>query len=289
MALKTFILDAALGIAATVKDSFTSATAEDRALVVTLSPNQQPIPVTSAALNASAGLVAGLVALGGGSAGTLNAIRATTYNEQTTNAARSISSSSASDTAASVGAQVVDLVYFTSDGSGPYTDQIVLNGTTPVNTQNDVCFIEKMVVRRVGSTGRNVGTITLFASTGGGGGTVGTIGIGNLVAAQGDNTTLWAHHYIPVGKIASLSTVVAGMAVGTGSATGTYFLKAKKLGVSNAAEILISDLLIVATGAGLVRQLGIAIRVLGPAKITGYAVPASNNTTCDMSFDYSEI
>jgi len=240
--------------------------------------------------NASVGLAVGRVVLGGGSSGTVNAIRATAYTEQTTNAQRSISSSSASDTGAGVGAQQVTITYYTATGTGPFTEVVTLNGVAAVNTvSSTICFIEHLIVTRVGSTTRNVGTITLFAGTGGGGGTIGTIGIGTIVAAQGDNRTYWAHHYIPPGVTASFATVVCGLATGTGSSTGTFFLRSRDIGVTGAAEVHDSDLLAVATGAGLVRQLGIPLKVSGPARITGYVVPAGNNTTCDMSFDFSEI
>ena len=243
--------------------------------------------ITSAA---QIGLATGLLILGGGTSGSLNAVRATTYTEPSTNAQRSFSSSSASDAAAGVGARQVTLIYYDSTGAGPFTEVVTLNGVAAVNTvSSTICFIEKITVTSVGTTGTNVGTITLFAATAGGGGAVGTIGVGNLVAATGDSRTLWAHHYVATGKTASLATVILSNFGGTGSGITTMLLKSKILGVANAAEVIVSDLIAVPTGNALVRQLGIPIRVTGPARILGYAIPASNNTTSELSFDFSEI
>jgi len=250
-----------------------------------------PLPVIqSAPSGALIGLAVGRVALGGGSAATLNVIHATTYAEQSSNAQRSVKSSSASDASAGVGARQVTITYYTSTGAGPFTEVVTMNGTTAVNTSSTtICFVESIVVTSVGSTGTNVGTITLFTTTGGGGSAIGTVGTGNIVAAVGDGRTYWAHHYVAIGKVASFATVVCGLAAGTGSSNGSFFLKSVPVGVANAAEVHISDLLAVATGVGLVRQLGIPLRVTGPARVTGYAVPSGNNTTCDMSFDFSEL
>jgi len=236
------------------------------------------------------GLITGFLTLGGGTSNTLNPVRATTYNEQSTSAGRSISSANVNDTSAGTGAQQVTIVYYKSDGYGPFTEVVTMNGTSAVNTTNtDICFIEKMFVSRTGSGGFNAGVITLFVGTAGGGGTLGTMGVGNLVAATGDNTTLWAHHYVPPGKTASLATVILSNFGGTGSGITTMILKAKKIGVTGAADVLISDLIAVPTGNALVRQLGIPIRVVGPARVLGYTIPASNNTSSELSFDFSEI
>ena len=235
------------------------------------------------------GLVTGFLLLGGGSAGLAYPVRATTYNEQSTNSQRSMSSANANDTSAGTGASEVKITYYDQDGYGPYIETITMNGTTPVNTTNtNICFIENMYVSLVGSNTTNVGVITLYAASGGGGGAIGTIGTGSL-STGGDGRTLWAHHYIPPGKTASLATVILSNFGGTGSGITTMILKAQKIGIANAAYILISDLIAVPTGSALVRQLGIPILVTGPAKILGYTIPASNNTSSELSFDFSEI
>jgi hypothetical protein len=263
---------------------------------ITMASDQPPIQiagtvvVSNVAVGAFTGLVTGFKALGGGTASTLNEVMATTYNEQSSNAQRSISSASANDAAAGTGARKVVIVYYKSDGYGPFTEIVTMNGVTPVNTvATDICFIEEMYVYTAGSLGTNAGVITLFVGTAGGGGTLGQLGFGNLVAATGDGNTLWAHHHIPPGKTASLATVILSNFGGTGSGITTMILKVKDIGVANAAWHLISDLIAVPTGQALVRQLGIPIKITGPARILGYTIPASNNTNSELSFDFSEI
>jgi hypothetical protein len=117
-------------------------------------------------------------------------VRRTAYTEQTSNAQRSIVSSSANDTAAGTGAQTVTLTYYAISAgvvTGPFTEVVTLNGTTPVNTvATNICFYENVKVSTVGSTGSNVGTLTLKAATAGGGATIGTID-------ATDNQTFWCH------------------------------------------------------------------------------------------------
>ncbi len=244
--------------------------------------------VNSIASNASVGIAAGVLQLGGSSVGTLNAIRATPYIEQNTNAQRSIKSSSINDSATNIGMRKVTITYYNQDGYGPFTEIITLNGTTPVNTINtNICFIEKMVAYEVGSSLRNIGTITLYSGINGTGTVIGTIGVGSLVTAQGDNQTLWAHHYVPYGKTASLATYIMSAESGGSGTNATYFLRSQSIPLTNSAEIIISDLILII--GPLVRQLGIPIKVIGPARITAYGIPGGNNVRLNASFDFSEI
>lgn len=127
------------------------------------------------------------------SAASKAAVESTAYTEQTSNAQRSLASSSASDAAAGTGARTVRITYFSWDGTtmlGPFTETVTLNGVTPVNTVGtNICFIEKMEVMTAGSGGVAAGTISLFAATAGGGATIGTIATGGVATA-------WAHHYV---------------------------------------------------------------------------------------------
>lgn len=265
-----------------VKASGTPPSASDKALVVVLSPNQQAIPVSSAPATSTAGLRGGTIVLGGGSARSLNAVRATTYNEQTTNAQRSMASSSANDTSAGTGARTVEITYYDSSGNGPYTETITLNGTTAVNTvATNICYIESMTVMTAGTRGTNAGKITLYVSTGGGGGTIGTIGIGNIVAAVGDGRTLWAQHYVSTGKTCSIT----GMEVGASSAS-TFHIKTKSIGVANAADKVISGL--TTTTSAYLRIYGSPITVSGPARIVIYGVPSTNGVTLNAAIDFFE-
>lgn len=145
-----------------------------------------------------------------------NPIRRTTYTEQTVNFQGSIVSSNAADSAAGAGARTVEIIYHDQTGAGPFSEFVALNGVTPVNLVNtNHCFIERMIVRTVGTKyGPNVGTITLRTGLGGGGTVVGTIGAG---AGQ----TYWCHHYVTAGTIARVKTLTVGTQTNNG---GSFWL-----------------------------------------------------------------
>lgn len=129
-------------------------------------------------------------------AATLNTptnVRATLYTQQSSAAQRSIVSSSVSDTSAGIGAQTVTINYLNNSMSGLLSTTITLNGTTAVNTTaTDIQFIESIVVTTCGSSLANVGTISLFSGIAGTGSAFASIVIG-------DNSTFYAHHYVPTG------------------------------------------------------------------------------------------
>jgi len=233
------------------------------------------------------GVVSSIVALGGATAGTLQIMRATVYTEPVSAAQRSVSSSSASDAAAGTGARTLRITYYDGAGAGPLTEDITLNGTTAVNTvATNIRFIESIAVLTVGSGGANVGTITLFGSTAGGGGTVGTIGIGNILTAVGDNRTLWAHHYVATAFTASLATLVVGAQSGGSGTSARFFVRSSQPLVTNTVELIVGDVLLV-QGA-FTRQFQFYPLVAGFARLTAYCIPAVNNATMSVSFDYSE-
>jgi hypothetical protein len=255
----------------------------DPALCVVLSPNQAPIPVASSPSNADTGSRSGYVLLGGGTAGSFNAIRATVYTEPTANAQRSIASANAADTSAGTGARTVEITYYTQTCDGPFTETVTLNGTTPVNTvATNICFIESIVVKTIGSGGANAGIITLYASTGGGGGTIGTIAVGTLVIGVGDNRTLWSHHYVAATKTASLTSFIPG-----GSGSTTFLLRTKDPTSSLSPEIFLNGTLIT-TQAQFRREFPSPVSVVGPARIVAYGIPTSNNFTLNAAFDFYE-
>jgi hypothetical protein len=218
-------------------------------------------------------------------------VEATTYTEQTSNAQRSIVSASANDTSAGTGARTVKITYLKVDGTGPFEETVTMNGTSAVNTTaTDICFIEKMEVVTVGSTGTNAGIISLKASTGGGGATIGSIGTGSL-AAGGDGRTLWAHHYVPAGKVAHITSVTTGHGLNTSQGSGAVFhLKSLPIGVSNAIEQQISDFIHqYGQASSTPRLYGTAIDVEGPARITAFLLPDAALTVVYLcSFDFFE-
>jgi hypothetical protein len=140
---------------------------------VAVASDQAPIPVTFTQALGRTGISSGGVVLGGSTANTLQVMRATTYTEPTSAAQRSLASASANDAAAGTGGRTVKITYYDGAGAGPLTETVTLNGTSAVNTvATNIQFIEKMEVVTVGSLGANAAAITLYGSTGGGGGVV---------------------------------------------------------------------------------------------------------------------
>lgn len=213
----------------------------------------------------------------------ISPIRETTYTEQSSNAQRSIASASANDAAAGTGARTVELTYYAFSGgtiTGPFTETLTLNGTTAVNTvATNICFIEKLVVKTAGSGGVNAGIVTLYASTGGGGGAVWSI-------AARANQTFGAHHYVSNGKTCFITGMMGGI---KGADTTAVFLRSKDPSVADSAEIQITDFLRAPSSGQNVRNYGTPVRVVGPARIVGYASPDSTSSrTYYCSFDFYE-
>lgn len=237
------------------------------------------ITAPQSSISTFAGFAAGHITT---AATTLVSVRNTAYIEQTTNAQRSINSSSASDTSAGTGARTVKITYYDSVGAGPNTETISLSGTSFVNTVNtNICFIEKIEVLTVGSGGVNAGIITLKAATAGGGATIGTI-------ATSENRTFWGHHYTPTGKITNITGISVshnGTTVGSG---GLFTIRSIPIGVSNSVEILISDeVRLYGQSSTFSRNYGTPIKITGPARTTLYIAPeTSTSTVYRGAFDY---
>lgn len=206
------------------------------------------------------------------------AVYATVYTEQTTNAQRSLVSASANDAAAGTGARTVRITYYDQALAGPFTETVTLNGTSAVNTvATNICYIERMDVLTVGSTGSNAGIISLKAATAGGGATVWSI-------EATANITYAAHHYVATGYTCYITGLMIGIK-GADAASGV--LKSRSVLTANAANNDISDLVRAPTGGQSLRTYGTAIRVPGPSKITGYVSPDSTSSrTYYLSFDY---
>lgn len=224
-----------------------------------------------------AGFAAGYVVL---SDTAVVAVRATAYTEQSSNAQRSLVSSSVNDAAAGTGARTVRITYYDQNMAGPFTETVTLNGTSAVNTvASNICYIEKLEVLTVGSTGANVGAISLKAATAGGGATIWSIAVGDL-------QTQGAHHYVPAGAVCCLTGLQIGI---KGGDTTSGFLKAVSIPVSNNAERIISDYVRAPLSGSSFRSWGTALRVAGPSKITAYVAPDSTSSrTYFASFDYYE-
>jgi hypothetical protein len=211
---------------------------------------------------------------------TVAPVRGTAYIEQTSNAQRSLVSTSASDAAAGTGARKVKITYYTATFTGPFEETVTLNGTTAVNTvATDICYIEKLDVTEVGSGGVAAGVISLKAATGGGGATIWSI-------AATFNQTHGAHHYVATGKTCFITGQLVGI---KGADTTSGFLRSLALGVANAAEAQISDQIRAPTSGQSFRSYGTPITVVGPARIVAYAAPdSSSSRTYYASFDFYE-
>jgi len=217
------------------------------------------------------------------SAVTTAAVERTAYTEQSANFTGSVKSSSANDAAAGTGARTVTITYLDSTGAGPNTETVTLNGTTAVNLVNtNHCFIEKIVVTTVGSTGSNAGTISLFTGAAGAGTLVGTIGVN-------DNRTFWTHHYTPTGKTTYITGTLIGNSSTTVGAGATYAIKSLGYAIANAPETQVGDTLTLYGQSSMTPRLyttAIPLAV-GPARVRMYVTTLSaTNQTYRASFDY---
>jgi hypothetical protein len=211
-------------------------------------------------------------------------VQRTTYTEQTTNAQRSIASASANDTAAGTGARTVKITYFDQTGAGPFTETITLNGVTFVNTvATDICFIEQIDVLTAGSTGSNVGIITLRAAAAGGGAVIGTI-------AATNNQTFWTHHYVATGKTCNITGISCGHNGTTVGSGALFTLNARPIDVANAVESQISDFVrLYGQTSTFSRVYTSPIKVVGPARIQAYVTPETTSSTIyRCAFDFFE-
>lgn len=213
------------------------------------------------------------------------AVRKTTYTEQTTNAQRSIASSSANDTSAGTGARTIRITYLDQTGAGPFTETVTMNGVSNVNTANsNICYIESIEVLTTGSGLANAGTITLKAAAAGGGATVATITIG-------DNRTKWAHHYIPLNKTGYVSDVHASDNVNASTAGAVAYVTSRPINVSNGFEKQITAKLHYIGNVGALQaNYNVPIAVTGPAMILAYvSTEATTSNTHWVDFTYFEL
>lgn len=225
------------------------------------------------------GLIHGEVNSGGPN---VVAVRKTAYNEQTTGAQRSIASNNANDTAAGTGARTVRITYFDSSLTTKSTEDLTLNGTTGVNTvATDICFIEKIEVLTVGSTGEAQGTITLYTGINKTGSTIGTI-------SPGDNQTFWAHHYVVSGKTFFLTTMTGGIKI---KETGRLFGRTRNPVNADSAPKKSTPFLVIAapTAANaLIANFSSPIDIIeGPAIFTLF-IDASAAETYYAGFSFVE-
>jgi hypothetical protein len=205
------------------------------------------------------------------------------YTRQTVNGPWSIVSSSANDVGGGTGARFVQITYLTQTGAGPFTETVTMNGTTAVNFAAQMCYVEKIQVLQAGSTGSNVGTLTLRNAQNGGGTVITTI-------APTENQTFLTHHYVPVGSVCKITGVSVGHSGTTVGSGGVFVLKAIPIAASNVTELLVSDFIrLYGQSSTFGRNYQSPITVIGPARITLYVTPESTASTVFRgAFDFFE-
>jgi hypothetical protein len=259
----------------------------DKALVVYISPNQVPIPTTVVPATDTAGSSIGRAS--NLSANVFVPVRQTTYVEQTTNAQRSLVSTSASDTALGTGARTVRITYYDQTCAGPFYETVTLNGTTAVNTvATNICFIERMDVISVGSNGSNVGTLNLYTGINATGVIFAAIGTGAVATGIGDNQTFYCHHYVPSGVGIRGYSVVAGIIAAAGGGSSVTVIRSRNPTDPNSPFVVVSDFLNAAQGNSLTRTYQVSVTLTGPLVLVAYVTPANNNSVATCNFDWSE-
>ncbi len=138
------------------------------------------------------------------------------YVVLTAGAAMEVVSSSASDTAAGTGARTVRVTGVLGTTYLPFTEDISLNGTTPVPLVNTTAVaINSLKVLTAGSGLRNAGTINCRVVSGGAiKRTIGTPS-GSLLGASQDQDFLYT---IPAGYVGLLKTISVSAYSNTGAA-----------------------------------------------------------------------
>lgn len=201
----------------------------------------------------------------------------TTYNEPTASVQRSVVSTSTSDKPGGTGAARVIITYYDISGSGPFTEEVPLNGTTAANTTASMAYIEGMNVSFVGSVGSNVGTISLKNLINGAGVTVASIG-------ANESQTFLAHHYVPLGKVCHITD----MSLSVNGGAASFWLTQKPINVTGSVELKITEQFREsAQAATSTRNFGTPIQVVGPARLRMYvSTEAATALTYRSAFNF---
>lgn len=215
------------------------------------------------------------------------ALRQTTYTEPTSSQQRSFNSNNAADAAAGTGARTIQLTYYSYSSNtitGPLYETITLNGTSNVNSvATNIGLVEKIEVMTAGSTGNNVGIISMFGSVNGGGGTVATI-------AATSRQTNYAHHYVPTGKKCFLRNFTAYSTVSNANAP-TFMIRFVSFAAANQAErIIMNTVQVQGSTISAYVEFPTLRAVLGPARVTVYHTTVNGtNQTGFAEAEYFEM
>lgn len=191
-----------------------------------------------------------------------------------------IVSSSTDDDGSPVGngARTIRIYGLQTWSSAETSEDITLNGTTPVNTANSYVIIHRMKVLTSGATAINVGTITATAATDG------TI---TAVIAIGDGQTEMAIYGVPSTQTFYLKRW--GAAIGKGNTTIAVNFKLlvnENPNVQTTNYLRKDDVNLVSTGtSGVSRVYDIPPSFSGPCIIKVQAMASAADTDATSGFD----
>lgn len=181
---------------------------------------------------------------------------------------------------AGLGANVVRVHGLTAwDATGETTEDVTLNGVTPVNTTNSYVIIHRICVRAAGTSGPNVGTITATAAVD-----------ATVTAAirPGNGQTEMAIYGIPSGKKGYITrwgcnidrTVAA-------TTTVDYHLMINEAPDTQPTIFVRRDDISLQTGSTTQfdRLYGNPYPIIGPAIIKVSAMASANDIDCESGFD----
>lgn len=159
------------------------------------------------------------------------------------------------------------------------TEEITLNGTTPVNTAESYVIIHRMKVLTCGASGPNVGTITATAATDS------TV---TAVILPGDGQTEMAIYGVPSIQTAYLVRWACNIDKAAGAAaTVDFFLRVNENpNVQTTAFLRKDDISLQSTGSSIHERLyGVPAKYAGPCIIKVQAIASANDVEGESSFD----
>lgn len=234
--------------------------------------------------NTSMGTVRGITTV---SSSSIAQVTDNAYTEQSSNAQRSLVSTSANDASAGTGARTVRIVYYSMTAgiiTGPFVETVTMNGVTPVDTVSTaICHVKSLEVITAGSGDTNAGTIQMYSATAGGGSVFTSIPVNN----SRTNTGI---HWIPNGKTMLLKQLRVSTTAAAGQ-TPTFSAKFLAYNVPNAATRWIYDKVLAAGGQNeLIIALDTPFAIPANSKLTMYVTPSSATTiTAVSSLIYVEL
>lgn len=211
-------------------------------------------------------------------------VNKTAYTEYPYTGLKSMKSSSASDANAGTGAYTVEITYYDFYLNGPYYHTVTMNGTSCVfSVPSSVVYVDKMEVLTVGSSGANVGTISLHSNTLCSGITIGSI-------APTDNRTFWGHHYVGTGKTAYITGLTYNHNGTTSTNGGLYTLFQQNIPTAGVPiEQLTGAIRVFGQSSAFTKVFQSPLKVVGPHKMYVTVLPeTASSMIYRASIEYYE-